>query len=296
MVTNLSGLFAPVPTPFHEDESIAFEHFEANLQRWISQPLDGVVMPGSNSEISYLSDEEKIQLWAACANLFQGSSKQWIAGTGAERTADTIHLTQEAARAGAAAALVLPPNYYKRAMTHEVLVRHYTSLADQSPIPVLIYNIPAYTGIDFELKTLVQLAEHPNIVGMKDSSSNIVKMAGLLKARPDFKVFAGTGSALLPYLSIGAVGGVTAVANIAAVALRGILDSFTSGQLEEARRLQISLAELNSAVTTRYGVPGLKYAMDKVGFYGGPPRLPLLRINVQEQSIIDHLLKEAGLL
>lgn len=292
---DLSGLYAPVPTPFHEDERIAFDHFEANLQRWISQPLDGVVMPGSNSEIPYLTDEEKLHLWAACANVFQGSSKQWIAGTGVERTADTIHLTQEAARAGAIAALVLPPSYYKRAMTHEVLVRHYTSLADQSPIPILVYNIPAYTGIDFELKTLVQLAEHPNIMGMKDSSSNVVKMAALLKARPDFKVFAGTGSALLPYLSIGAVGGVMAVANIAAVPLRRILDAFQAGRLDEARQVQLSLVELNSAVTTRYGVPGLKYAMEQVGFYGGPPRLPLLRIDVEAQSVIDVLLEEAGL-
>ncbi len=287
---DLSGIYPPITTPFEQDERLAPDKLEFNLGKWLSQPLDGVVMPGSNSEAAHLSTEERILLWQVCADRLKGSGKRLIAGTGAESTAETIRLTQKAAELGAAAALVLPPYFYKASLTPEVLIAHYRAVADESPIPLLVYNVPAFTGIDFAPATLLAMAEHPRIAGVKDSSANVVKIASLLAARPDFQVFAGTGSALLPFLSLGAVGGIAALANFAAVPLRQVWDAFHSGHMDQARKIQLSLAEINAAVTARFSVPGLKYAMDCCGFYGGPPRRPLLPLAAGPRSEIDRLL------
>lgn len=286
---SLTGIYPPIPTPFDAAERLALDALDANLEAWAAQPLDGVVLPGSNSEATFLTTEERLALWQHAGQALRARGRRLIAGTGAETTAETIALTQAAAEAGAAAALVLPPFFYKAAMTHEALLAHYRAVADATPIPVLIYNVPAFTGIDFSLSTLLALAEHPQIVGMKDSSSNIVRIAELLAQRPDFQVFAGTGSALLPFLSIGAVGAVAALANVAAAPLRRLVDAFAAGRLDEARRLQLALTPLNTALTTGYGVPGLKYAMERVGLYGGPTRRPLLPLSAAGRAAIDEL-------
>ena len=292
MTPQLGGLYPPIPTPFDERDQVAVDHLQRNLARWINEPLDGIVMPGSNSEAVFLSPAERSLVWRVCADVLRPSGKRFIAGTGAETTAATIALTQEAAEWGAVATLVIPPHFYKPSLAHDALVTHYRAIADASPIPILLYNVPAFTGVDFALPTLLALAEHPNIVGMKDSSSNVVKMAELRAQRPDFQIFAGTGSALLPFLSIGAVGGIMALANVAAAPLRRLTDAFERGDLVEARQIQLALAPLNSAITSRYGVAGLKYAMDQAGFYGGPTRRPLLPLNDAARREIDRLLAE----
>jgi len=294
-VLDLSGIYPPIITPFNEDERVAFDKLELNLEKWLALPLDGVVMPGSNSEAVFLTKEERIAIWQVCAIRLKGSGKRLIAGTGAESTAETIELTQKAAELGAQAALVLPPFFYKQSLTPEVLVAHYQAVAEESPIPLLVYNVPAFTGIDFAPATLLKMAEHPRIIGYKDSSANVVKLASVLAARPDFQVFAGTGSALLPFLSLGAVGGIMALANFAAILLREVWDCFQSGQLERARQVQLSLAEINTCVTSRFGVAGLKYAMDACGYYGGPPRRPLLPLGSAGREEIDALLTKLNL-
>jgi 4-hydroxy-2-oxoglutarate aldolase len=286
----VTGVYPPIPTPFDERERIAFDKLEANLERWLAQPLDGIVLPGSNSEAAFLTQAERIELWRICAPILGEADKRFIAGTGAESTAETIHLTQLAAELGADATLILPPYFYKPSMTHDVLLAHYQTVADASPIPILVYNVPAFTGIDFTLATLLALAEHPQIVGIKDSSSNIVKMAELAAQRPDFAIFAGTGSALLPFLSIGAAGGIMALANMAAVPLRHVVEAYEAGQGIVAQQQQLALAGLNAAITTRFGVSGLKYAMDQANFYGGPPRRPLLPLPGPARAEIDKLL------
>lgn len=286
---DLAGLYAPIPTPFDDQERVAYDQLEANLQRWCAQPLDGIVMPGSNSEAAFLTQAERVEIWRTCAPVLQAGGKRFIAGTGAETTAETITLTQVAADLGASVALILPPYFYKPVLTHETLVAHYRAVADASPLPLLVYNVPAFTGVDFGLATLLALAEHPQIIGIKDSSSNIVKMAELAARRPGFRIFAGTGSALLPFLSIGAVGGVLALANIAAVPLRRLMDLFAEGRQQDAQRLQLALVELNSVITARFGVSGLKYAMDQAGFYGGPARRPLLPLQPSARQEIDGL-------
>jgi 4-hydroxy-2-oxoglutarate aldolase len=292
---DLSGIYPPIPTPFVEDESLALDKLEFNLTKWLSQPVDGVVMPGSNSEAAHLQKKERFLIWEVCAQTLKGSGKRLIAGTGADSTADTIELTQKAAELGAEAALVLPPYFYKPSLTPEVLIAHYRTVADASPIPLLIYNVPAFTGIDFAPATVITLSDHPQITGIKDSSANVVKIASILSARPDFQVFAGTGSALLPFLSIGARGGITALANFASTPLRKVWDAFHAGNNEEARKIQLSLADINSAVTARFGVSGLKYAMDRCGFYGGPARRPLLPLSQKAKDEIDSLLQKLKL-
>lgn len=287
---DLGGIYPPITTPFDAEERIAFDQLGANLVKWLAQPLQGIVMPGSNSEAAHLTKEERIEIWRFCAQRMQGSGKRLIAGTGAESTAATIELTGIAAELGAEAALVLPPYFYKPSLTSTLLINHYQTIAEASPIPLLVYNVPAFTGIDFTPATLIEMAAHPRIVGVKDSSANVVKIASLLAALPDFQVFAGTGSALLPFLSLGAVGGIMALANFAALPLRKLWDAFNAGLLEEARLIQLSLAGINSAVTARFGVPGLKYTLDQSGYYGGPPRRPLMPLNVEGRAEIDRLL------
>jgi 4-hydroxy-2-oxoglutarate aldolase len=287
---DLSGIYPPITTPFNADESIAFDRLESNLEKWLVQPLEGVVMPGSNSEAAHLSEDERIAMWQACAEGLRGSGKRLIAGTGAESTAATIRLTVKAAELGAQAALVLPPYFYKPSLTAEVLIAHYRAVADASPIPLLVYNVPAFTGVDFAPAILLTLAEHPQIVGVKDSSASVVKIASLLANRPDFQVFCGTGSALLPFLSLGAVGGIMALANFAARPLRRVWDAFHQGRMDEARQVQLALADINSAVTARFGVSGLKYVMDCSGYYGGPPRRPLLPLAPAARAEVDRLL------
>ena len=287
---DLGGIYPPITTPFDAEERIAFDQLGANLVKWLAQPLQGIVMPGSNSEAAHLTKEERIEIWRFCAQRMQGSGKRLIAGTGAEFTAATIELTGIAAELGAEAALVLPPYFYKPSLTTSLLINHYQAIAEASPIPLLVYNVPAFTGIDFTPATLIEMAAHPRIVGVKDSSANVVKIASLLAALPDFQVFAGTGSALLPFLSLGAVGGIMALANFAALPLRKLWDAFNAGLLEEARLIQLSLAGINSAVTARFGVPGLKYTLDQSGYYGGPPRRPLMPLNVEGRAEIDRLL------
>jgi 4-hydroxy-2-oxoglutarate aldolase len=291
--TSITGIFAPIITPFSEDETVAYDKLEYNLRKWVEQGLDGIVMPGSNSESVFLRREERLQIWQVCADVLEGTSARFLAGTGMESTAETVELTQVAGEMGAQATLLLPPFFYKSQMTYDVLLTHFRSVADASPIPILVYNVPVFTGLDLALSTLEALAEHPNIIGVKDSSSNVVKMASLQALCPDFLIFSGTGSSLLPFLSLGAVGGILALANFAAVPLRHLMDAFLAGRLEEARAIQLSLTHINSAVTTRFGVPGLKYAMDQTGFCGGIPRRPLLPVSAGIREEIDRLL--AGL-
>lgn len=245
-------------------------------------------MPGSNSEAPYINDQERAEIWKVVGEKFKTSGKLFIAGTGLETTKDTIEQTLLSAQYGACATLIVPPNYYKGQMTHEVLVKHYTAVADASPIPVFVYNVPQFSGIDFTLDTLLAMAEHPNIVGIKDSSSNILKMASLLSHRPDFIVFAGTGGAVLPFLSVGSPGNITAFANFGSEPISKIMDAFAAGDLQQARKLQLAIMALNTCVTSKYGIPGLKYAMDQCGYYGGPSRRPLLPVSQSAKAEIDR--------
>jgi 4-hydroxy-2-oxoglutarate aldolase len=287
---NLSGIYPPIVVPFKETGQIDLESFKFNLKKWMDQGLSGVIFPGSNSESPFLTQNEKIKLLKLSATYVKEADKMLIAGTGMESTAETIKLTNIAAEIGADAALIIPPYFYKPEMKHNVLIEHYFKVADASKIPLLIYNVPVFSGVDFLPETVIKLSEHSNIIGMKDSSSNVIKTSMILAEKPNFLIFCGTGGSLLPFLSIGAVGGIMALANFAGKPLMELYTAFQKNDIILAKQLQYMLVSINTAVTSKYGIPGLKYAMNKSGFKGGFPRRPLLPLDRNGCNAIDELL------
>ena len=289
-------MFPPIATPFTDNGSLDLGHLKQNLQRWLDTGLAGFVVMGSNGEFIYLEDREKLDLLEAARSAIP-EHRLMIAGTGCESTRATVNLTRRAAEMGADAALVITPHYYRSRMDGRSLVAYYQAVAESSPIPVLLYNMPANTGIDMAVDSVTTLAQHPNIIGIKDSSGNLVKLGEIIRSvPPSFQVLAGSASFLYPALALGAVGGVVALANVAPQACLAIYDSFRVGDLAAARSTQLRLLSPNAAVTSRFGVPGLKAAMDFLGYYGGPPRPPLLPLGEKDREAVRSVLLEAGLL
>jgi len=292
---DLSGIYAPIAVPFTELGQIDEDGLSFNLEKWASSELDGIVFPGSNSEFPFLTEQEKLAIWKTCIAAMHAKGKKVIAGTGMESTSETIRLNDIAIDLGADAALIIPPYFYRPAMSHEVLMEHYLRVADSSSMPILLYNVPAYSGIDFQAQTILKLSEHANIMGMKDSSSNVIKSSLILAKKPAFQLFCGTAGSLLPFLSIGAFGGIMALANFAIGPLVTLFKDFIKGDLDSAKNIQHNINAINTTVTSKFGVSGLKYAMNQCGFKGGYPRKPLLAVDDNTRAIIDELLVEAGL-
>jgi 4-hydroxy-2-oxoglutarate aldolase len=299
LTARLTGVFPPVPTPFDAQGEIAPSQLAANLGRLAAAALSGFIILGSNGEYVYLDEAEKRALFEAARQAIP-ADRLFIAGTGAESTRLALRLTLAAAEAGADAAIVITPAYYKPAMGHEAQVSHFTSLADASPIPLILYNMPAYTGLDLAAGTVLKLAEHPNIIGLKESSGNVVKIGEICRevsARSlDFAVLAGSASFLQAAVAVGASGGVVATANVApehCIEVYHLAKGDRPDQpAQAARDLQHRILPLNAAVTTRFGVAGLKYAMEKVRLYGGAVRPPLLPLTAQGRAEIDRILLE----
>ncbi len=287
-----NGIYPPLPTPFYNEE-IDFGKVRFNIDRFNKTELRGYVVLGSNGESVFLTREEKIELVRVSAES-AAENKIIIAGTGSDSVKETIHLTNECAKVGAKAALVLTPSYYKSQMNHNAIVNYFTAVADNSVIPVFIYNVPKFTGIDILPSTAAQLAEHKNIVGIKDSTENIVHMMELIKSVPeDFVVFTGTGSVLYPALSAGSKGGIVALANVAPDNCVAIQNLLLDGKHTEALSLQNSLLELNKAVTAKYGVAGLKKAMDIAGYQGGEIRTPLTPLPEKDFKELEIIVRKA---
>ena len=275
----LNGIFPPLPTSFNSDESVSQKHIRRNIEYLNSFDLRGYLILGSNGELVMLSHEEKIRVMQAAREAIP-REKLMLAGTGCESTRETILLSKEAAKAGADAVMVLNPSYYKGQMSNSALVAHYHAVADASEVPVVIYNMPANTGLDMTAADILAIADHFNIIGLKDSGGNVAKMADIIyKAGKDFQVLAGSAGFLLPALSVGAVGGVLALANIAPGHCLDIYNVFSDGNMNKARELQQKIITLNAAVTRNWGVPALKAVMDHLGMYGGPCRKPLQPIS-----------------
>ena len=293
---SLSGVYAPIPTPFDADGAVAYDKLAENIAKWSETPLAGLLVLGSNGEFAYLSDKEKVEVLRTARQAIP-RDKLFIAGTGCESTRCTLELTEQAAAIGADAAIVITPSYYTSKMDAQAMRRHFLELADRSPLPIILYNMPACTGVDLSAETVVELAQHPNIVGIKDSSGNVVKLGEIVRAAPpNFSVLAGSASFLYPALALGAVGGIMALANIAPEQCYLIYRYTLEGQHEEARRLQLRMIPPNIAVTARFGVPGLKLALDWLGYYGGPPRSPLGPLDEAQQAALRAILVEGGIL
>jgi 4-hydroxy-2-oxoglutarate aldolase len=242
-----------------------------------------------------LDEDEKISLIQAVHEAIP-SIRPLLAGTGCQSTRATIRLCRGAATAGADAALVITPSYYKGKMTDAALSEYFTNVGDDSPIPVILYNMPACTGLDLSADIVVSLAAHPNIIGLKDSGGNIAKIGEIVQRAPgDFQVLAGSAGFLLPALTMGAVGGILALANIAPAQCLLIRQLFMDGRMDEARSMQNRFIALNQAITRIGGVPALKSAMDYLGLYGGPVRRPLLPAGPEEVFNVQRLIDESGI-
>lgn len=285
---SLAGIYPPVPTFFDDQEKLDLPTLQRHLQR-LTEPgnchVAGIVALGSNGEAAHLDDQERD---AAIQTIREVTPPELpvLAGASAPSTRGTIALCEAVARAGAAAALILPPSYFRAQMTAEAYIRHYHAVADASPVPIVIYNMPGATGgTDLDAATILAISEHPRVLGVKDSAGNITKLADIVgRARPTFQVLAGSAGFLLPTLVAGGTGAVSALANILPRQCRLVIDLFNQGNLDEARALQARLIPANTAVTAGYGVPGLKAALELVAGYGGEPRSPLLPLGTSQRE------------
>lgn len=286
-----SGIYPPLPTFFDKQAELDLVTLRRHIQRLAETGIAGYVVMGTNGEAVHLTYDERARMIEASRQA-AGEHALILAGCGEQSTRATIANCQQAGRSGANAALILPPFYFKGRMTSRTLIAHYRAVADESPLPVVIYNMPASTGgLDLDAATICALAEHPNIIGVKDSAGDMVKLAQVYTETPSrFRVFAGSAGYLLPALAVGAVGAVAALANVFPREVCRLQELFNAGQMEEARHLQARLAPANTAITVTYSVPGLKAALELTVGYGGRPRPPLLPLTEQEHKTLAEIL------
>lgn len=290
---NLKGIFPALTTPFAADGSVAIEKLKSNVGRYNSTQVAGYVAVGSTGESVLLSVDEVDRVWVAVREA-AAPGKTLIAGTGVDSTAQTIARTRRAAEVGYDAALVKTPYYFKSLMTPQALDDHYRRVADASPIPVMIYAVPQYTGVPVTAGLVAKLAEHPNIVGLKESSGNVQLCSEIVSAVPrDFRVLAGAGSVLFPSLATGASGGIQAMACFLPELCVAMYQAAIARDMELAARLQHSALQCSRAIVGELGPPGVKAAMDCVGYYGGPPRPPLLPVTAAQLRSIEFALAAA---
>ena len=290
------GVYVPVPTPFR-GEDVAVDRLKANFAKWNATDLAGYVVLGSTGEFPMLSEAERDTVLGAAREAIP-RNKVFLAGTGANSTLHTIRQTKRAAAIGADAAIVITPHYFTKAFAQPAAqVRHYLAVAEASPIPVMLYNFPLNTGINLEPETVARIAEHPNVCGIKDSSGNVPQAAHTIHLTPkSFHVLVGSAAALLPALPIGASGGILALANIAARELCEVYALAREGRWEEAKALAARMMLADRGVAGRYGIGGLKAALDLQGLYGGPCRAPLATPDGDTIEEIKESLASAGLL
>lgn len=270
----LRGVFPPIPTPFHDGE-LDIEALGRNCDRWLATGLHGLVALGSNGEAPLLDDAESDRVIEAVRARVP-AERLLIAGVARESTAGTVQAARRAAALGADAVLVRTPSIFKAWLADEAMVEHYTAVADASPVPVLLYNFAALTGVSLTVAAVARLADHPNIAGMKESGGDIGFISELIDATPDgFHVLAGSAPAFYASLLSGAAGGILALASAVPELCVELFDLVNARRLAEARALQRELTPLARLVTRVHGVPGLKAALTAAGYAGGDPRPPL---------------------
>jgi dihydrodipicolinate synthase/N-acetylneuraminate lyase len=289
-VRRVSGLLAPVTTPFDPATGeIAFDRVTANARQLLADGLDGIVAAGSTGEAALLDPDEQRRLIAALRAVVPRD--RWLlAGTGAESTRASIALSRAAASEGADAALVRPPGYYSTAHSANSLVAHYRAIADASPVPVLVYNIPKYTHSAIAPDLLARLAGHGNIVGVKDSSGDPKNLVAYRQMVPTWSVLVGSGSLLLTAYESGCEGGIVGVACFAARLAVELQAAFRAGDRPRAASLQARLATLDKEIVGRLGPAGIQGAMDAAGLYGGPVRDPLAPLAAADRERVGQLL------
>ena len=290
---NLAGVFPPVPTPFTADESVDPSALAGNIQVLLRARVRGVVVLGSNGEAPLVNDDDSERLIAAAREVVP-RDRVLIAGTGRESTRETIRFSKRAAGAGADAVLVRTPSFFKAQLTAAAFTRHYTEVADHSPVPVLLYNYSALTGVTLHPEAVAALAAHPNVIGMKESGTDeaLIRAYGA-HASPAFQLLAGTVTALHASIAAGATGAILASAVVLPDRSVELFELFTAGEAARARELQARIVAVNRYVTATYGVAGLKIAQELVGQRGGLPRLPSLPAPAQARGEIAAALEAA---
>jgi dihydrodipicolinate synthase/N-acetylneuraminate lyase len=348
----LHGIFPPITTPFYPDGAVYYKKLESNVERYSRTPVAGIVVQGSTGEAIFLSDQEKRDVLKT-AMAAAASNKVMIAGTGNESAVETLRLTEYAAELGYDAAMVRTPHYYKKQMQPANMLAFYRTVADRSPLPIVIYNFPQATGYDIPAEVVVQLADHPNIIAIKESSGNLDKVkamvegtrhikrqatvtetfdavtprmlkvaasdganggelvtvealagkqkpssaaittVGKLKTRQKevgFQVMVGAAHQLEPSLALGAVGAILAFACPAPMACYEVYAALKEGDVALAREKQERVKLPAQRVVSELGVPGVKYAMDLNGYYGGLSRLPFLPLNADLKTEIEKMM------
>ncbi len=296
MREDLNGIFPPIATPFDSDGELLVDAFAQNLERWVETDLAGFLVLGSNGESAYLSDEEKLRLLREARSRIP-RNKTLIVGAGKESTRLCVDFVSKVAALGADYALIGTPCYFKPRMNDDALFAHFWSVADESPIPILIYNVPQFTGVGTSAALVEKLAAHENIAGLKESSANIVLQAAIRRHTPRrFSLLVGSAPTLLASLIHGACGGIVAIAGVLPGLTVDLYTAFRSGNWKKAAELQARISPPAAAVTTQYGIAGLKAAMDLIGYIGGFPRLPLLPLSTEQRAALHAIFQSAGVL
>ena len=289
----LKGVLLPVTTPFARGGEVDLDALGANLDRWSQTRITGYVLLGSTGERVHLDELEYLRV-IEYARERVSSDLAFIVGAGQQSTIGTIREVMSAAAAGADAVLVITPNYYRTAITQESLVSYYEAVADAAPVPVLLYSMPALTGIKIEPDTIARLSAHQNIVGVKDSSNDLEGFNKTVKLCPsEFAVMTGNGTVFLDALRAGATGAILAVGCVAPQVCVEIFQAFKESDDERASALQSKLTPLATAVTTRFGIGGLKAALDLAGYRGGEVRAPLKSPDESARKEIEKILDSA---
>jgi 4-hydroxy-2-oxoglutarate aldolase len=295
MKKTLSGIFPALVTPFQKGK-LSLSGLKSNIKKLNRFDFTGYVVLGSTGEGILMDEREGLQA-IETVRAAAAPGKIVIAGTGSESSSGTIEFSNKAAQAGADYSLVVTPFYYKAQMTAAALEAYYREVAEKSKIPIILYTVPKFTGLELPLQTIAAMATHPNVIGLKDSSGNVAAISETLKAcPPEFCVFQGHGSILFSALLLGAKGGILALSNMAPAETVEIYKLFQAGDYEKAREMQFRLLPVNQKIVGGYGVPGIKCAVDMLGYAGGDPRPPLRPVNQEARDSIRQILKEGGLL
>jgi 4-hydroxy-2-oxoglutarate aldolase len=283
----LHGIFPPIATPFDHKSELYPIKVRHNIEKWNKTPLAGYAVCGSTGESVYLTTEEKTKMWEWVAE-YAEPSKILIAGTGVESVRETVTLTNATVELGYKVAMVRTPHYYKNLLNRvDAQVLYFRSVADQAKIPVMIYNWPQATGVDIMPEAVAMLSEHPNIIAIKESSGSLEKIMQMIReCKAGFQVLTGSAPTLAPCLAAGCVGAVLAFANAAPYTTYSIFEAHRTRESAAAMDWQGRITKAAELVTVKYGIPGLKYAMDLNGYYGGPPRLPLTVLKPEQQEEI----------
>lgn len=286
----LSGIFPALTTPYAADGSVSVEDIKFNIRKYNATGIAGFVVIGSTGESVLLSRKE-VETVLATVKESAAPGKILIAGTGAESTAETIERTKRAAEIGYQIALVKTPYYYKPMYKPDVFIAHFRRVADASPIPVMLYSVPQFTGISLEAPEVGVLSQHPNIIGIKESSGVVQRAAEMLGAvSSSFQILIGSASMMFPSMMLGAAGAILALGSALPDACVALFDAVRTGQYERARELQAAIVPASKLIVSQCGIPGVKYAMDLAGYRGGLPRLPLLPLQEEQKQAVRNIM------